>query len=168
MSRRSTINAVLGVVLLGLLGWLVLFAVQGGSAAPGSTPAEERAQQYSDIRRTARDATAAFLTIDHTRMDAVTQRVLDVATGDFEKQYKSSLESLKESAETQESFADGSVAEVGLSEVDADSATAFVAAGSTVRNKSTDGKEEERSWRIKLTMVKEGDRWLVSQLEFVG
>jgi Mce-associated membrane protein len=37
-----------------------------------------------------------------------------------------------------------------------------------VRNKGTKGEVEDRSWRIKLTMVKEDDRWLVSQLEFVG
>jgi len=30
------------------------------------------------------------------------------------------------------------------------------------------GEVEDRSWRIKLTMVKQGSRWLVSQLEFVG
>ena len=162
------INAVLAVVLLGLCVWLVLFAVLGGSAAPGKTPAEERAQEYSDIRGAARAETLAFLTIDHTKMDEMTARVLDGATGDFEKQYRASLKSLKESAASQESFAQGRVDEVGLSEVDADSASVFVAAASQVRNKGTKGEVEDRAWRIKLTMVKEDSRWLVSQLEFVG
>ena len=94
--------------------------------------------------------------------------MLDGATGDFKKQYQASLKSLKESAASQESFSTGRVDEVGLSEVDADSATVFVAAGSKVKNKGTKGKVEDRSWRIKLTMAKEGGRWLVSQLEFVG
>ena len=168
MSRSTTINAVLGVILLGLLGWLVLFAVQGGSAAPGSTPAEEQAQQYSDIRRAARAETVAFLTVDHTRMDEVTKRVMDGATGEFKKQYEASLDTLKKSAESQDSFAEGRVGEVGLGEVDSDSAIAFVAASSEVRNKGTKGESEDRSWRIKLTMVKQDSRWLVSQLEFVG
>lgn len=168
MNRTSVINAVLAVVLVGLCVWLVLFAVLGSSAAPGQTPAEERAREYSDIRHAARAETLAFLTIDHTKMDEMTARVLDGATGDFEKQYRASLKSLRESAAGQESFAKGRVDEVGLSEVDADSASVFVAAGSKVRNKSTQGKVEDRSWRIKLTMVKEDSRWLVSQLEFVG
>ena len=168
MNRTSVINAVLAVVLLGLCVWLVLFAVLGSSAAPGKTPAEERAQEYSDIRGAARAETLAFLTIDHTKMDEMTARVLDGATGDFEKQYRASLKSLKESAASQESFAKGRVDEVGLSEVDADSASVFVAAGSQVRNKGTKGEVEDRSWRIKLSMVKEDSRWLVSQLEFVG
>ncbi len=168
MNRSSVINAVLGVILLGLLGWLVVFAVQGGAAAPGSMPAQERTQEFSDIRRAARAETVAFLTVDHTKMDDLTKRVLDGATGDFKKQYQTSLKGLKESAKSQESFAEGRVDEVGLAEVDADSASAFVAAGSKVRNKGTKGEVENRSWRIKLTMVKESGRWLVSQLEFVG
>jgi Mce-associated membrane protein len=168
VNRSSVINAVLAVILLSLCAWLVVFAIRGSAAAPGSTPAEERAQEFSDIRRAARDETLAFLTIDHTKMDQLTEQVLDGATGSFKKQYQASLKSLKESAATQESFSKGRVNEVGLSEVDADSASVFVAAGSEVRNKGTDGKAENRSWRIKLTMAKEGDRWLVSQLEFVG
>ncbi len=168
MNRSSVINAVLAVILVSLCAWLVVFAIRGSAAAPGSTPAEERAQEFSDIRRAARDETLAFLTIDHTKMDQLTEQVLDGATGSFKKQYQASLKSLKESAATQESFSEGRVNEVGLSEVDADSASVFVAAGSEVRNKGTDGKAENRSWRIKLTMTKEGDRWLVSQLEFVG
>ncbi len=168
MNRSSVINAVLAVILVSLCAWLVVFAIRGSAAAPGSTPAEERAQEFSDIRRAARDETLAFLTIDHTKMDQLTEQVLDGATGSFKKQYQASLKSLKESAATQESFSKGRVNEVGLSEVDADSASVFVAAGSEVRNKGTDGKAENRSWRIKLTMAKEGDRWLVSQLEFVG
>lgn len=168
MNRRSVANAVLAVVLLGLFGWLALFAVRGDVAAPGSTPAEERAQEYSDITRAARAETLAFLAIDHTRMDELTDRVLAGATGAFKKQYQASLKSLKEAAASQESFSKGRVDEVGLSEVDADSAAVFVAAASKVRNTGTKGKVEDRSWRIKLSMVKEDSRWLVSQLEFVG
>ena len=168
VTKPFVINTALAAVLLGLCVWLVLFAVVGGSAAPGQTPAEERVQEYSDIRRAARAETLAFLTIDHTKMDEMTARVLDGATGDFEKQYRAALKSLKETTASQESFAKGRVQEVGLSEVDADSASVFVAAGSQVKNKGTKGKVENRSWRMKLTMVKEDNRWLVSQLEFVG
>lgn len=167
-NRTLATNAVLAVILVGLCGWLVLFAVRGSAAAPGSTPAEGRAQEYAEITRAARAGTLAFLAIDHKRMDELTDRVLDGATGPFKKQYTASLKSLKDAATSQESVSKGSISEIGLSEVDADSATAFVAAGSKVQNKGTKGEVEDRSWRIKLSMVKEGSRWLISQLEFVG
>ncbi|KAA1395985.1 hypothetical protein [Aeromicrobium ginsengisoli] len=168
MNRTSVINGVLGVLLVALCAWLVLFAVRGDAAAPGSTKSEALASDYSDITRAARAETMAFLSVDHKKMDELTQRVLDGATGTFKKQYQSSVKSLKETAVAQESISKGSVGEIGLSEVDPDAATVFVAAGSKVQNKGTNGKVEDRSWRIKLSMVKKDDRWLVSQLEFVG
>lgn len=167
-NRKSAINTALAVVLLGLCGWLALFALNGSAAAPGSTPAEGRADVYTDISRAARAETLAFLEVNHKKMDELADRVLDGATGPFKEQYEGSLKSLKKAAVSQESVSKGRVDEVGLSEVDDDSATAFVAAGSTVQNKGTKGEVENRYWRIKLSMVKEGDRWLVSQLEFVG
>ena len=52
--------------------------------------------------------------------------------------------------------------------VDSDSAAVYVSAGSKVKNKGTKGKVEDRTWRMRFDMTKVGDRWLVSQLEFVG
>lgn len=168
MNRTSVTNAVLAAILVILLAWLVLFAVRGSAAAPGSTPAEGKAQEYADVTKAARAETLAFLTIDDKRMDALTARVLDGSTGSFKKQYKSSLKALKKAAIDQKSISKGRVDQIGLSEVDSDSATVFVAAGSKVKNTGTKGKFEERSWRIKLTMAKQDNRWLISQLEFVG
>lgn len=168
MSRTTVINLVLAVALLGLCGWLLFFVAGGSAAAPGKTPAEERVQVFSDVNRAARAETLAFLKVDHTRMDELTEQVLNGATGTFKKQYQTSVEALKKSATSQESFATGSIDEIGLGEVDADSATAFVAASSEVRNKATKGEVENRAWRMKLSMVKEDGRWLVSNLEFVG
>lgn len=167
-NRTVMANVALAAILLVLCGWLLLFAVRGSAAAPGTTPAEGRAQEQADITRAAREGTLAFLAIDHTRMDELTDRVLDHSTGAFKKQYKASLKSLKEAATTQKSVSKGSIGEIGLSEVDADSATVFVAATSKVQNTGTKGEVEDRSWRMKLSMVKEDSRWLVSQLEFVG
>lgn len=168
MKRISTANAALLLALLVLVAWLVMFAVRGSAAAPGSTPAEARAEQYADVTRAARAETLAFLAVDHREMDKLTKRVLDGATGEFKKQYNTSLKSLMDAAISQESISTGKVEETGLGDVDDDSASVFVAASSKVQNKGTKGKIEDRSWRMKLTMAKVGDRWLVSQLEFVG
>ncbi len=168
LTRTNVTNAVLAVILLVLVGWLLVFAFKGAVAAPGSTPAEEVAQDHADVTRAAREATVAFLTVDHERMDQLTENVLDRSTGDFKKQYQSSAKALKDAAVSQKSESTGRVDQIGLGEVDADSASVFVAAGSKVKNTGTKGKVEDRSWRMKLTMSKEGDRWLVSQLEFVG
>ncbi len=156
------------MVLAILLGWLVMFAVRGDAAAPGSTPGEARAAQFADVKKAARTETLAFLDVDYKNMDKLTKKVLDGATGEFKKQYETSLKSLKDAAISQESVSKGRVDEVAIGEADDDSATVFVAAGSKVQNKGTAGKVEDRFWRMKLTMAKVDDRWLISQLEFVG
>ncbi|MDR7085298.1 Mce-associated membrane protein [Aeromicrobium panaciterrae] len=168
MKRISTTNAVLLVALAVLVAWLVMFAVRGSAAAPGTTPSEARAEQYADVTRAARSETLAFLAVDHRKMDQLTKRVLEGATGEFKKQYETSLKSLKDAAVSQESISTGHVDQIGLGDVDDDSASVFVAASSKVQNKGTKGKVEDRSWRMKLTMAKVDNRWLVRQLEFVG
>ena len=145
-----------------------MFAVRGSAAAPGSSPSEARAAEFSDVTRAARTETLAFLAVDHRKMDELTKRVLDGATGEFKKQYQTSLKSLKDAAVSQESISKGHVDQVALGETDSDSATVFVAAGSKVQNKGTKGQVEDRSWRMKLTMARVDDRWLISKLEFVG
>ena len=168
MTQRRAVDVVLAVVLVVLLGWLVLFAVRGSAAAPGSTPEEERADQYAAITRAARAEVLAFLKVDHTNMKPLTDAVIDGATGAFKKQYESSVKTLTDAAKAQESMSTGHVDEIGLGEVDDDSASVYVAAGSKVQNKGTKGKTQDTSWRIKLTMTEEDGRWLVSDLEFVG
>ena len=76
VNRTAVTRTVLAVILVALCGWLALFAVRGSEAAPGSTPTEELAQQYTDIRRAARAETLAFLAVDHKRMDELTDRVI--------------------------------------------------------------------------------------------
>jgi Mce-associated membrane protein len=168
VTRRRIVDVILAVVLVGLLGWLLVFAVSGSSAAPGSTPTEEREDQYAAITRAARTEVLAFLKVDHTNMKPLTDAVIDGATGNFKKQYESSVKTLTEAAQAQESMSTGRVDEIGLGEVDDDSATVYVAAGSKVQNKGTKGETQDTSWRIKLTMTEKGGRWLVSDLEFVG
>ena len=162
------LNGVLGLVVVVLVAWLVVFAVRGSVAVPGRTPAEERAHELTEIRQAAQAEAIAFLTVDYRRMDRVTDRVLAGATGAFKKQYQSSAKVLKETAVSQESLAKGYVKEIGVGTFDDDSATVFVSAGSKVTNKGTKGKAEDRTWRMRFNMTKVGDRWLVSQLEFVG
>lgn len=162
------LNLVLGLIVVVLVAWLVAFAVRGSVAAPGKTPAEQQAQELTEIRQAARSEAVAFLTIDYRRMDQVSDRVLAGATGQFKKQYGSSVKLLKEAAVSQDSLAKGYVKEIGIGAFDSDSATVFVSAGSKVKNKGTKGKFEDRTWRIRFNMTQDSDRWLVSQLEFVG
>lgn len=161
-------NLLLLLVGLALGSTLALLLTRGNESLPAKTETEQRSQQYAEVSRAATAEVQAFLGIDHENVDTQTQTVLDGATGDFREQYGDELTSLKQSARDQESTAVASVLEVGISDIDATTARVFVAANTEVTSRSTDGEARTVPWRIQLDMVKEGERWLTSGLQFVG
>ncbi len=110
----------------------------------------------------------AFLTVDYRNMDPLIDKVLAGATGQFKEQYERAQVTLKTTAQQAQSVATGKVREVGIGDIDADTAVVFVAADGSVTNKSTKGKAEPRTYRFKLTMVRKGDKWLTSDLQILG
>jgi Mce-associated membrane protein len=161
-------NLLLLVLGLALGVALVLLQSRGSGAQPDETAAEQRGQQYVDVSRAATGEVQAFLGIDHRKVDAQAQTVLDGATGDFEQQYVDELAGLKKSAQKQQSTAVATVLEVGISDIDPTSATVLVAANTEVTSRSTNGEASTVPWRIQLDMVKEDGRWLTAGLRFVG
>lgn len=162
LRRYNLVLLLLGVVLGAVLTLLLARDTSGGKET------EPELEQYSGVRRAATAEVQAFLGIDHEQVDAQAQAVLDGATGDFKEQYAAQLDSLKENARKQESSAVATVLEVGISSIDASSATVLVAANTEVTSRSTDGQPETVPWRIQLELVEQDGRWLTSGLRFVG
>ena len=159
---------VLAVIVLALLATTVLLFTKGASATPGDSRAETLSQQYDDVTKAAREQTLAFLTVDYKNMDPLIEKVLAGSTGTFKEQYDSSKVTLKASAQQSQAVSTGKVLSVGISDIDDSDAVVFVAADSQVTNKSTKGAAQPRYYRLKLTMVRQGDTWLTSNLQFVG
>ena len=65
-------------------------------------------------------------------------------------------------------IATGDVKAVGIGDIDADTAVVFVAADGSVTNKTTKGKAQPRSYRFRLTLVREKDKWLTSDLQILN
>ncbi|HXH78516.1 hypothetical protein [Nocardioides sp.] len=162
LRRLNVVLMVLGLAL----GATVAFLVQSEEST--ATEAEQHGQRSLDVTRAATAQVQAFLGIDHGNVDAQAQVVLDGATGEFKQQYAEELDSLRRSARAQQSTAEATVLEVGISDIDATTASVFVAADTVVTSNATDGTSRTVPWRIQLDMVKEGDRWLTAGLQFVG
>jgi Mce-associated membrane protein len=62
----------------------------------------------------------------------------------------------------------GHVVWSGVVDVAPDRATVIVATSGTVSNRRTGGREVPRSYRLRLTLLRQGDRWLTSDIAFVG
>ena len=151
-----------------LVAATVFFWVDDAKASPGDTGAEGLSRQSKAVSKAAKDETLAFLTVDYKNMDALIAKVLSGASGSFKEQYSGARSNLKTSAARAKAVSTGKVLSVGISDIDKDNAVVFVAANSQVTNTSTKGKAVPRYYRLKLTMVRQGDTWRTSDLQFVG
>lgn len=132
---------------------------------------EEVDQELTDAQRevavAARAEALAFLTVDHRDMGPLIDAVLDGATGDFAEQYASQRATLTSEAVRTEATSTPEVVSLGVGDQDDDEATVLVAANSTVTNASTGDAGQVRYYRLRLQLVREGGRWLTSDLRFV-
>jgi Mce-associated membrane protein len=161
-------NVVLVLVALILIATTVILFTRGASATPGDSRAETLSRQHEDVTKAARDETTAFLTVDYKNMDPLIEKVLAGSSGTFKEQYSRAKVTLKASAQDSQAVSTGKVLSVGVADIDDSDAVVFVAANSQVTNSSTKGKAQPRYYRLKLTMVRKGDTWLTSNLQFVG
>jgi Mce-associated membrane protein len=130
--------------------------------------ADAEQQRYGDVLTAARQEIEAFVNIDYRDAQASIDAVAKGATGDFAKQYDTSTKDVVKLLTDAKSVMDGKVVWAGVVDLDSDSATVIVATSGTVANTSSDNKPVARQFRIKLDLVREGDAWKTSNVEFVG
>lgn len=151
----------LAVVLVALLGVAVVLV-------RSAVDADERlTEAHREVAAAARTEALAFLTVDHRDMDPLLDAVLAGATGDFREQYAAQRERLVKEAIRTEAVSTGEIVALGVGDLDADSATVLIAANSDVTNAGMRTGPQTRYYRLRLDLVREDDRWLTSDLQFV-
>ena len=128
---------------------------------------EELTADQREVAAAARTEALAFLTVDHRNMDPLIDAVLAGATGDFKEQYADQRARLVKEAKRTEAISTGEIVALGVGDLDADSATVLVAANSDVSNNRTGEEPQTRYYRLRLDLVREGDRWLTNNVQFV-
>ena len=162
------VNVVLIAVALLLVAASVFFFVRAAGATTKDSAEAALSKQYAAVTKAAKAETLAFLTIDYTNMDPLIDKVVAGAAGDFKQQYAGARANLKSSTLQARATSTGKIREVGVGDLGDNTAVVFVAVDSQVKNKSTKGKSVPRYYRLKLTMVHQGSKWLTSNLEFVS
>jgi Mce-associated membrane protein len=140
-----------------------------GDARIEALPAADEAEQErtAAVIDSATKMSNAFLNLDYRDVDASTEAVLSLATGQFRVQYQQSSEGLAKVATRAKSVQTGEVVWSGVVASDEDSATVIVASSGTVSNKTTEFKAVPRNYRLQLDLAFEDDRWLTRDLQFV-
>jgi Mce-associated membrane protein len=134
---------------------------------PRMSAADEREQRRTEVLQAARQAAVNFTTLDYRRLDRDLGRVLAGATGEFRSQFEAGTKDLSELVTANQAVSKGEVLEAGVVSDDADSARVLVVADSTVTN-AAESEPQKRHYRLQLDLVRDGERWLVSDLKFIG
>lgn len=151
----------LGALLLALVATITFLVRSGPVVDDGLTQAQH------EVAAAARTEALAFLTVDHRNMDPLVDAVLDGATGDFKEQYAAQRARLVRQAERTDATSTAEIVALGVGDLGADTATVLVAANSDVSNTATGDAPQTRYFRLRLDLVREDDRWLTRDLQFV-
>lgn len=114
-------------------------------------------------RDAASTAVRAFLSVSADSVDADMDRVLSLSTGTFRREYAAERAQVRTALVRNKVRSTGTVLGVGLTQAGPTTASALVAADSSVRNTRTP-KPNVTHYRIRLSLVRSHDRWLVSTL----
>lgn len=147
-----------GVVLGGVLAWQA-------RADRAATATEQ--ERYAEVVAAATEEAEAFVNIRYDDARSSLDRVAEGATGDFREQYTSSRDRVEQKIRRNRSVLDGEVLYAGVVDVDENSATVLAATSGTVTSRQTDNQPVDREFRLRLELVRQGGRWLTSDLEVV-
>jgi Mce-associated membrane protein len=151
------------LLLLAALGATLVARAHGDRA-----DARVRQERFGAVLAAADAEATAFVNLRHDKAAAGIRAVAAGATGDFKRHYVRSSRRLAATMQRQQSTLTGHVVSSGITDVDPDRATAIVATSGTVANRRTGGKQVPRHFRLRLTLLHEGGRWLTSDISFVG
>jgi Mce-associated membrane protein len=143
----------------------------GTDVGPGLVQAvnaadEEEQVRWATIIDAATGMATAFLNIDYKDLETTREAVLERATGAFEKQYEKSFDGLTKLTQRAKSVQTGEVVWAGLSSVDDDSATVFLAANTKVTNINSP-TPQAKSYRVQIELELVDDEWLARDLRFI-
>jgi Mce-associated membrane protein len=160
---RPTPRLLWGLTAVLLLAALAVTATLGRPVWQQQRAADNGAAALAAGRQIA----VNFVTMNASSFDADTKRVLDESTGAFQKEYASTLAQLKPVVTANKTVSTVERAEASLVSSDDDSAKVIVGVVAPTSNASTPAAEK-KTYRLRLDLVKVGDAWKVSTLDFVS
>ncbi len=142
--------------LLGVSGYLVWTHQQ----------AEQHRHRAAEFQAAARQGVVTLMSLDHTKAKQDVQRIIDNSTGEFKKDFQSEADDFIKVAESAKVVTEASVSATAIQSMTDDNAIVLVAATSKVTN-SAGAKQEPRSWRLAVSLAREGGQIKMSKVEFV-
>lgn len=126
----------------------------------------ERDQRIANFVAGARQGVVNVTSLDFNKAKEDVQRVIDSSTGQFRDDFQQRAKDFTTVVEQSKVVTQGTVNAAAVQSVDGNSALVLVAATSRITN-AAGAKDEQRNWRLKVTVTDDGGQYKVSKLEFV-
>ncbi len=161
-ARRSTIAASLAAMLI------VASLVLSGFMVKEHRDASQRREREAEFVAAARQGVVTLTSLDFNDAKSGVQRIVDNATGSFKDDFLKMAEDFVKVVEQSKVVSRGTIqaAAVDLNTMTPDSAVVLVAATSEVTN-AAGAKQDPRTYRLIVTMTRDGGQLKMSKVEFV-
>lgn len=127
--------------------------------------AEQQRDLDAQFSSAARTGVVSLMSLDFNRAQEDVQRILDNSTGQFREDFASQAEEFAEVAESSKVVTTANVTATAVQTMTEDTAEVLVSAASTVTN-AQGAKEDPRSWRLIVSMARDGDQIKMAKVEF--
>ncbi|KXF55786.1 hypothetical protein AXA44_36760 [Rhodococcus sp. SC4] len=152
--------------------FILVAAIGAASAATAMSWGDVHDAERADALRTsamevARDASISLTSIKPDAAQQSIDHILSMSTGEFKDQFAQQAATVLQMVTDSKVDSTGNVVESGLVDVDDTKAQVLTAVTATVRNAQTpDG--EQRHFRMRVSLIQDDGRWMISNLEFVA
>lgn len=152
----AVIIAVLGIAgLASTSAWIIVKHQQ----------AEQQRSLNAEFAAAARQGVVTLMSLNFNSAADDVQRIVDNSTGQFKEDFEGQSADFIRVAEESKVITDATVTATGVKNMTEDTADVLVAAYSTVTN-AQGAKEEPRTWRLIVSMARDGDQLKVAKVEF--
>jgi Mce-associated membrane protein len=164
---RSRVPAILTAVAVGAAAVLIVASlVATGLMLWHHRDVTQERQREAAFSAAARQSVVTMMTIDPAKAKEGVQAIIDNATGKFKKDLQATADTMISSMEQAKVATTVDVRSVAVKSMSSDSAVVLVAATSNVTDPDTT-KRPPVTWRISVTLERDGDQFKMSKFEFV-
>ena len=123
-------------------------------------------QRSAEYAAAARQSVVTLMSLDFNKAKDDVQRIIDNSTGQFRDDFKNQADDFIKVAQDSKVVTEVTINATGVESMTNDSAVVLVSAASRVTN-AAGAKQEPRTWRLSVSLQREGDQIRMSKVEFV-
>lgn len=127
--------------------------------------AQAEQQRAAEFAAAARQGVVTLMSLNFSTAKDDVQRIIDNAAGQFKEDFEASAQDFTTVAERSKVITEANVNATAVQSMTDDSAVVLVAATSRITNE-TGAKQDPRTWRLIVDVVRDGDRIKMSKVEF--